>query len=158
MSDPLSITASLIAVLQLAATAIQYVKDVKGGSSDRTRLRDELRSTTCVLEMLRDRIEDSENSGDTKLNPELLAALGAPDGPLQLLQKVLQDIIAKLHPRDGLRKLAQPFTWPFDKKDISEMLEMLERLKSNFNLIIQNELVYVCSFVSVATTILTSGE
>lgn len=143
MSDPLSVTASLIAVLQLIATATQYLKDVKHGSADRMRLRDELRNATCLLEMLRDRIEDSEYSGDEALKPASISSLIAPDGPLNLFKKMLEDIVGKLAPQDRLRKLAQPFAWPFDKKDIAEMLGALERLKTYFTLIVQNDLVYV---------------
>jgi hypothetical protein len=35
MADPLSITASIIAVLQLTSVVAQYLKDIKGGFGDR---------------------------------------------------------------------------------------------------------------------------
>jgi hypothetical protein len=147
MSDPLSVTAGFIAVLQAAATAIQYVKDVKTGSSDRTRLRDELRSTVLVLEMLRDRLEDSAAAADATggqtllMRSAVMESFAAPHGPLLLFKQLVEDIVAKLAPLDRLRRLAQPFRWPFDKKDVNEMLAALERLKLNFNFIIQNDLV-----------------
>jgi hypothetical protein len=64
MADPLGTTASVLAVLKLAAGATAYIKDLRNGSSDRLRLRNELRSTVCLLEMLKDRIEDSEGPGE----------------------------------------------------------------------------------------------
>jgi hypothetical protein len=143
MSDPLSIAASVLALLQLAATATQYLKDVKQGSTDRLRLRDELRSTACLLEILKDRIEDSDDAfeaGET-LKPVFLKGLAGADGPLNLFKQILEDVVAKLAPQDSLRRLAKPFTWPFDKKDISEKLASLERLKSHFGLIMQNDLL-----------------
>ncbi|CAJ0548883.1 Ff.00g024960.m01.CDS01 [Fusarium sp. VM40] len=142
MSDPLSIAASVIALLQLTATATQYLKDVKHGSADRLRLRDELRSTACLLEMLKDRVEDADDASETEetLKPGSIRALAEPDGPLSLFGQILQEIITKLEPQASLRRLAKPFTWPFDKKDISEMLNSLERLKSHFSLIMQNDL------------------
>lgn len=144
MSDPLSIAASVIALLQLTATATQYLKDVKHGSADRLRLRDELRSTACLLEMLKDRVEDADDASETEetLKPGSIRALAEPDGPLSLFGQILQEIITKLEPQASLRRLAKPFTWPFDKKDISEMLNSLERLKSHFSLIMQNDLRY----------------
>lgn len=144
MSDPLSIAASVIALLQLTATATQYLKDVKHGSADRLRLRDELRSTACLLEMLKDRVEDADDASETEeaLRPGSIRALAEPDGPLSLFGQILQEIITKLEPQASLRRLAKPFTWPFDKKDISEMLNSLERLKSHFSLIMQNDLRY----------------
>jgi hypothetical protein len=139
MAEALGTAASLLAVLEAAVKATQYLKDVKQGSSDRLRLRDELRSTTCLAEMLKDRIDDSDE-GD--LTPTSIASLGGPDGPLELFKRVLEEIVAKLAPQDRLRRLAQPFSWPFDKKEVAELLASLERLKSHFNLAMQNDLVY----------------
>ena len=143
MSDPLSITASLIAVLKLSAEATKYLKEVKHGSADRVRLRDELRNATCLLEMLKDRIEDSEDASSQALKPAAFSSLTAADGPLALFKHLLEEVIAKLVPRDRLKRIAQPITWPFDKKDVSGLLDSLERLKSHLTLIMQNDLVYV---------------
>ncbi|KAH6847660.1 hypothetical protein B0I37DRAFT_391490 [Chaetomium sp. MPI-CAGE-AT-0009] len=151
MADPLSTIANVLAVLKLAAAATQYIKEVKQASSDRLRLRDELRSTTCLLEMLKDRLEDSEyaeNSDAETLKPYSIASLeggNGPleggDGPLELFRRVLEDIIRKLAPPNTLKRLAQSFTWPFDKKDVAELVSTLERLKSHFTLVMQNDLV-----------------
>lgn len=146
MSDPLSITASVITVLQLSATAIDYLRGIKDGASDRVKLRDELRSTTYLLEMLTDRIEDAEDATTTSgtgRRPLLsIKSLSGPDNPLILFQRVLEDIIAQLSPQHRLRQRALPLTWPFTKKDVAEELACLERLKSHFNLIMQNDLLY----------------
>ncbi|KAK4150139.1 hypothetical protein C8A00DRAFT_37273 [Chaetomidium leptoderma] len=144
MADPLSTVANVLAVLKLAVAATKYIKDVKQGSTDRLRLRDELRSTTCLLEMLKDRIDDSEDAtGDDAeiLKPSSIASLAGEEGPLALFKRLLEDIIARLAPQDRLRRLTQPFTWPFDKKDIAELVSALERLKSHFSLAMQNDLV-----------------
>lgn len=145
MGAPTGVSASVIAVLRLATTATQYLKDVKGGSADRIRLRDELRSTVCLVEMLQDRLEDSDAILDdsSTLKPHSVDSLGGTDGPLQLFQQVLGEIIAELSPQDYLRRLAQPFTWPFDKKRVAELLACLERLKSLFNLVLQNNIAYM---------------
>lgn len=143
IGDPLSVAASVAALLQLSATALEYVKNVKQGSLSRAKLRDELRNSICLLEMLKDRIEDSVDSKGEAMCSPWLAALAGRDGPLQLFKNLLEDIIERLVPQDRLRKFAQPFRWPFDEKDITKTLETLERLKTSFNLIIQDELVYV---------------
>lgn len=145
MSDPLSITASVITVLHLASTATTYLKNIKHGSSDRIKLRDELRNMSCLLEMLKDRIEDAEDAGANleAIEYTSMKSLSGPDGPLTLFRRVLEDIIVKLSPQDMLRQRALPFIWPFAKKDVAEMLACLERLKSNFSLFMQSDLVYV---------------
>jgi len=134
MSDPLSITASIIAVLQLTATATQYLKDVKGGLEDRVRMRDEIRSTICLLEMLKDRAEDVEEG-------ELSYWMGRLDvsGPLAQLKKALEKLVFKLAPAGRLRKATRGLTWPFDKKEVDELLSMIERQKTFFVLALQNE-------------------
>ena len=143
MSDPLTIATRVTTVLQLAATATRYLKDIKQGSADRLRLRDELRSTVCVLEMLKDRIEDSYHMPDTgeALKPVFVGALGGAHSPLSFFQRILEDVIAKLAPQRSSHRLAQPYIWPFNKKDISEKLVLLDRLKSDFGLIMQNDLM-----------------
>lgn len=146
MAEVFGTVVNILTVLDLAIRATAYLRDVKHASSDRIRLREELRSTMYVLEMLNDRIEDSEdNAGDDSISlaPTAVASLMGDDGPIALFEKVLKEIIAKLEPQDRLRRLAKPFIWPFDKKEVTEMLSVLERLKSHFNLVINNDLVYV---------------
>lgn len=145
MGGPPGVSASVVAVLQLATTATQYLKDVRSGTAERTRLRDELRSTVCLLEMLQDRLEDADGGvGDSStLRPQAIDSLSGTDGPLQLFQQILEEIIAELAPQDHLRRMAQTFTWPFDKKKVAELLACLERLKSHFNLVLQNDIAYI---------------
>lgn len=145
MGGPPGVSASVVAVLQLATTATQYLKDVKRGTAERTRLRDELRSTVCLLEMLQDRLEDSDGGLDDSgaLKPQSVDSLSGTDGPLQRFQQVLEEIVAELAPQDNLRRLAQPFTWPLEKKKVAELLACLERLKSHFNLVLHNNIAYM---------------
>ena len=136
MSDPLSATASIIAVLQMTATVTQYLKDVKDGADDRMRLRDELRGTVCLLEMLKDRLEDADSS---KKWWNAIQWLNIPDGPLQLFKKTLELLIAKLMPARGMQKVVHIIKWPFDKTDVDTLLRAIERQKSLFSLAIHND-------------------
>ncbi|KAI8282356.1 Ankyrin [Colletotrichum sp. SAR 10_98] len=109
MSDPLSIATGLIALIQVTTQATEYLKDVKDGGRERTKLRDELRSVTCLLEMLHDRVEDQgESENEDGLKPAAMAALAGPDGPLARMKATMEDIVSKLAPQAGFRKLAQP--------------------------------------------------
>jgi hypothetical protein len=136
MTDPLSITASIVAVLQMTATVTQYLKDVKGGSEDRTRLRDEMRSTICLLEMLKDRIEDADTR-DTWL--DTIRWLHVTNGPLIQFKEALELLAKKLAPSSRIRQMTQPLRWPFDKADVNELFGKIERLKSLFSLAMQND-------------------
>lgn len=113
------------------------------------QLRDELRSTVCLLEMLQDRIEDSDDIQDMGegLKFTSITALAGSDGPVNLFERLLEELVAKIAPQDRLRQVSRPFSWPSDK-EIREILGSLERLKSHFNLVMQNDLVYgICALL-----------
>jgi uncharacterized protein (DUF2267 family) len=105
-NDPLIITASILAVLQLAATATDYLRSIKNGAEHRVKLRDELRNTTYLLETLRDRIEDAEDTAATlgTEKPMSIKSLSGPDNALTIFQRMVQDIIAQLSPQHKLRQ------------------------------------------------------
>ena len=154
MSDPLSITASVIALLQLTATCTNYLKEVKHGSTNRLQLRDELRSAVYLLEMLKDRVEEADDLDEgARLKPAAISSLAGSDGPLQRFKVLLEEIVSKLAPQARLARLKQPFTWPFDKKGITEIVESVERLKSHFGLVMQNDLLYVRPYCRVDWTL-----
>ncbi|KAK4986180.1 hypothetical protein LTR50_005472 [Elasticomyces elasticus] len=136
MGDPLSATASIVSILQLATAVTGYLKDVKGGSGDRQRLRDEIRSTVCLLEMLKDRIEDAE-AGETRFTA--IESLNTPCGPLDQFKQTLDTLVSKLAPASRIKQKTQMLQWPFDKKDISSLMATIERQKSLFNLALQND-------------------
>ena len=60
MADPLSISASIIAILQLSGTVITYLSAVKGASKDRQRLLIEVSAVRGLLSSLKDVVEIPE--------------------------------------------------------------------------------------------------
>ncbi|KAM0327631.1 hypothetical protein ACHAQA_005924 [Verticillium albo-atrum] len=145
MAEPIGVAASILALLKLASSATQYLKDVKGGAVERTRLRDELRSMTCVLQMLQDRVDDAEDDddGDVEhvLKPRAIASLAGSDGLLAQFRSTLEEIVAKLAPKAGRGTMTLTMKWPFEKKEVTELLGRMERLKTQFTLVLQNDLV-----------------
>jgi hypothetical protein len=136
MADPLSVTASIITVLDLAAKVTSYLKDVKGGAEERLRLRDELRNTVTLLHMLKDRAEDVEYQGTWAPS---IQSLGSLDGPLDQFRKILESLVDRLASAGKIRSIAQALKWPFDKEHIIVTLNALERQKSLFALALQND-------------------
>ena len=61
--DPLSISASLVAVLQLTGSVIQYINSVEGTPKDRQRLLLELSTVNGMLLILQDQAEQAR-AGD----------------------------------------------------------------------------------------------
>jgi hypothetical protein len=59
MTDPLSVTASIIAVLQLSSTVLRYLVNVKNASADRKSLIREISSTHGILSTLNKTVDDA---------------------------------------------------------------------------------------------------
>ena len=134
--DPLNITASLIAIIQLATTATQFLKEIKSGSEDRIRLREEIRVTSCLLEVLHDRVDDANALGQDLSS---IKSLNVPGGPLHQMGIALRKLMKKLVPENRLLKKSQAVLWPLSKGDVNDFLNTIERQKAAFNLAIQND-------------------
>lgn len=134
--DPVSFAASLAALIQLSTKVAQYLKEVKSGSEDRIRLRDELRGTQCLLEMLQDRMDDAEY---LKKDLASIRSLNIPGGPLEQLTKALEQLERKLAPSRRVLQISKALLWPFNKKEINGIFSTIERQKTAFNLAISND-------------------
>ncbi|KAL8858999.1 MAG: hypothetical protein Q9178_004480 [Gyalolechia marmorata] len=134
--DPISLIASFITIIGLATEATSYLKELKYGSEDRVRLREEVRSIQCLLEILKDRVEDSDV---LKRDLSSIQSLKLPGGPLDQLNNALQQLNKKLAPGDGLIHKPRALLWPLQKKDVKDLIDTIERQKSAFNLAIQND-------------------
>ncbi|KAI9873035.1 MAG: hypothetical protein M1830_000904 [Pleopsidium flavum] len=136
MADPLSITAGIIAVLQLTTTAVQYLNDVKDAPTDRQQILIEISTVSGFLHTLKDLAERMQ-PGDTHLTA--LRSLNAPNGPLEQFKSALERLVSKLKPGHGLRKVATALTWTLNKGEVNSILLKIERLKGIFVLALQND-------------------
>jgi hypothetical protein len=136
--DPLSLTASIVAILSLTVTVVQYVNDVKDSRKERIRLRDEIISASWPLYVLCDRIKQEQKrlNGDPdglgKSWMSSVMALGAPMGPLEQFQEVLRKLERQLAPHRGkektLRNLGKSLAWPFQRHDIERYISVIEKV------------------------------
>jgi hypothetical protein len=135
--DPLSIAASLIAVLQVTSAVISICYDYRQGQKHASReviqLSDELSSLKDILDALLRLVEKSSNNLDeAKLATfELLAK---PDGPLLTCQSELERLRKKLEPESGWRAVKRSLVWPLQEGEMKKALGGLERLKSTMQL------------------------
>jgi hypothetical protein len=132
MADPLSISASIVAVVQVSVAVVRYLGAVKDTSHDVDKLRTEIDSLQSVVHLALRRLERSE---DSNLAPERL--IEAQNGPLQELRVMLEDLEKRLAPTAGLRKARKAVTWPFRKSEIINIIDAIERQKSLFILMLQ---------------------
>ncbi|KAI4215997.1 MAG: hypothetical protein LQ351_001493 [Letrouitia transgressa] len=140
MADPLSITASILAVLQLSSEVLRYLHEVKDAPQERVRLRDDLSSACLALSMLKERLEETEKDMSSLSSVQLL---GGQDGPINRFKRLLELLSAKLMPKDGkmktVREVSRAVAWPFKSQEVKAMLGETERQKSLFHLALQND-------------------
>lgn len=104
MADPLSISASIIAVLQLTGTVVQYLNDAKGASEDRQRILAEISSTSGVLYLLKDLAERAQLEDGWSVT---MKSLNLPRGPLDKFKMILEKLASKLKPVEVRRNLGE---------------------------------------------------
>ena len=137
MTDPLSVTASIVALLEFSAKVIGYLNDVKNGSEDRGRILSEIASVNCMLYSLQEKAhEDKHNHAWSST----FNSLYVPKGPLDQIRTALESLSKKLAPPStSLNKVRKVMTWPFQKREIKEILERIERAKTLLNFARQND-------------------
>jgi len=152
MMDPLSISASIIAVLQLGATVVGYLSNVPGASRDRQNILLEVCSARGILISLKDLGEKVQWTNSWTLT---VKSLSIPDGPLDQFKRALERLALKLAPAEGWRKAGRTFAWPFQKEEVKEILSTIGRQKTLFSLALQNDHMYVCKHFNLHANKLT---
>ena len=140
MAEVVGIVSSILAILEASKKIVGFLDDAKHASVERNRLHIEILSAVTWLGALKTKVEESKAGG-----PELstLESLAMPDGLLVEMQKLLDSIARKLNLTDGHRSLKGALIWPFDKKEIQEMISTVQRYNSCFVLALQNDSMFV---------------
>ncbi len=133
--DPLSLTASIIAVLQLSATVVQYLNTAADAGSQKSRLHNEITSCEALLKEIRKNTSGPKAPVD---GPDAIREQEATtireqeikNGPLEELKNALTLLKAKLEPRKGLRNALDVLKWPLEEKGVEKILSSIERQKS----------------------------
>jgi hypothetical protein len=133
MADPLSITASIIAVVQVSAIVLKSLGDLKDTPRDLRRLRTEIDNLQSILLPALERLKRAK---EEKLTIEQLLSA---QGPLEEFRVLLEHLKKKLAPAAGLNKARRAVTWQFQKGEIKDILSTIERQKSLFALALQTE-------------------
>ena len=110
--EPLSITVSITALLQVTPSIIIYLRDVHDAPDGQTKFAIEVAQLYSLLPVLRARVEQA--------NPEdpwfaAVLALGDRDGPLDQLRSHLDKLALKLKPAKGVEGAWKRVTWGFTK-------------------------------------------
>jgi hypothetical protein len=138
--DPLSIAASIAAVLQLSAKVLAYMNDVKDASKAYAQCAIEASNIHSLLTNLRFRIGASTGS-----EPWYAAVrdLAVKDGALDQFKTALE--LLEDHVTDGgkLKRAGQALVWKFKKEETVNILSRMERLKSSIGIALQLDHLWV---------------
>jgi len=125
--DQLSVTASIIATLQLTSKVIEHLNDVKDAPKERAQCAIEASNLYNLLTTLRYRLEEG-----TSNEPWYTAvrALGAKNGPLDQYKLTLELSQAKITREGGIKKLGYFLLWKFIKEEVIEIMAKIKCLKT----------------------------
>lgn len=151
--DPLSISASIIALLQLSSKIITYLSDVKGGPKELQRIRLEVSSVLNLLIKLQDQAD--QPTGDVCTST--LNSLNVPNGPFSQFHSALKRLSSRLAAVQGWKKVGKAFKWPFEKEEMLDILNTIERLKALFILALQNDHIALSQTIKGDTENLREG-
>ena len=133
MAEPLSLVASLIAVVQISGSVIsccyEYRKTVKNAPKDLVKVINEVAGLRNVVERLVTLIDDEKVASHKYLST--LADYASANGPLELCQQDLESLRVKLEqPVNEWKALGRRLTWPLYEKDATKILASIYRTKS----------------------------
>ena len=122
---------TVLAVVTTSAAAlshiIQYYSDVKEARKDRERLYEEVKTLHDVLQNVQ-RLANGPNASKVPSLSSYVKASCSPD---------IEELEARLNPGKGRRAMkkmgVRALKWPFDKKDVDNYIDRLERHKSTIS-------------------------
>lgn len=140
MVDPLSVTSSIIAIVQLVGKLTSYFRDVKDAPTELRRYAQEAIAFHGVLNLLS---FDIEQSGNSPAEPwrEAVKALGQPNAELDRLKRLLEALVEKIpseHDSASI-KLRARLKWKFEKAEVAELCARMERVKTLVQVAMQRD-------------------
>lgn len=138
--DPLSITASVIAIMQLTGTVLGYLSDVKNAPKECQQCAIEASSLLHLLTTLRYRLEQAQ-TGDPWFT--VIRALNVENGPLDQYKQALEQLWSRIDVGNGAQNIKRRLVWKFSKAEVATILVRMERLKSLVSIALENDHLWV---------------
>ncbi|KAK5705823.1 hypothetical protein LTR17_021334 [Elasticomyces elasticus] len=135
MADPLSITASVIAVIQITSKVVSLCYDyragLKNGPKEIKQFTDEIVSFRDSLESI-SKLVEAEDEASTQLST--ISLFTKADGILFTCQSEMTELENDLKPASGIRGVARSLKWPYARAQTEKRVERLGWLKSSLTL------------------------
>ena len=134
--DPLSATASIIAILQLSSKVVRYLTDVKDAPRERATCAVEVSNLYSLLLNLR---FDLEGGSATTPWHTAVRALTVENGPLDQFKQALETLQSRMTDGGRLKKAGDMLVWKFKKEEVASILGRIERLKTLVEIALQRD-------------------
>jgi hypothetical protein len=148
--DPLSIIGSVIALIQLTKSVIDLLSAERDASRERHQCELEVKNLRYLLESLKDRCEATNSQHPWFTDVQGLAI---PGGLFDQLRNALRLLEQRLERAKGLNKKAgETLKRKFNATDLEKIFSMIEGLKSQLQIALQNDqlsvLPILCQFLA----------
>lgn len=138
--DLLSLTASIIAVLQLSAALATHINGITNATSDQRKVLVEASNLHNLLNSLRFRVEDAK-SNDPCFNQVKL--LGIDNEPLDQFKCILEKMVEQISPSTTRDRIKSALAWKWTKAEVEDALKEMERLKTLVNIALTSDALHV---------------
>lgn len=156
--DPLSVTASAIAIIQIIGTIISLCDDyrhrVKNAAKEASRIVNELNGLRSVIDSLLLLLDDESKKSSQN---SALYKLAQSDGRLTTCITELKALEKKLEPKEGWRATKAAILWPLKEPDVKKVLHDIENTKSTVQLALEVDQRYV-AFARMGLILIFSQE
>ncbi|KAI9861609.1 MAG: hypothetical protein M1813_005219 [Trichoglossum hirsutum] len=125
--DPLSVTASVFAILQLTGAVIAYLNDVKDAPKECQQCTIEASNLQNLLINLRYCLERGQASDPWFA---IIQTLNVENGPFDQYRQALEQLQSKIDVGTGATKVKRQLAWKFNKVEVAGILARMERLKT----------------------------
>lgn len=130
--DPLSVTASIIGILDLACKLMQYANSIRKASRQRTQVASEANTIYSLLIQLQSRVDQCQPDEPWFNEAKPLAT---KDGVLDQLRSILEYLLTKIDSTSLIKDL----TWSITSKEVDQAFAKIERLKSRISIALQHD-------------------
>lgn len=154
MADPLSISASVVALIQFTEFFVVYLAEVRNAPRERIAFSSEISGLQNLLNLLERRIDES-NPNDVWF--ESIRALADKGGCVDQFQSELKHLKNKLDYPDisSLKMVRKMLTWKWGKSEVESILRSIERMKALISLALTDDLRCVWTILTTRLLALT---
>ncbi|KAF5632082.1 hypothetical protein F52700_6601 [Fusarium sp. NRRL 52700] len=149
--DPITavgLIASIAQIIDATTKVLRYLNDVKNAPKARARVAQEASLLLALLTNLRYRLEDTDAKDPWVQG---VMTLGMAGGPLDQFREALEELAGKLQSSGTAKSVGKALSWHFEKKEVDDFLNRMERLKSFIALALQGDVLDVVRAVKADT-------